>query len=315
VFTEATAVTDNGRISPQDLGIWKDDHVEMLARIVRFVQRQGSIPGMQLAHAGRKASTYRPWSGSGRVPESEGGWRSVVAPSPIPFADNYPVPIEMTPNMIKTTVTAFATAARRALMAGFRVLEIHAAHGYLLHEFLSPLSNERRGDYGGSFGNRIRLVKDVVEAVRKEWPPELPLFIRISATDWVEGGWDPDQSIALAKELKPLGVDFVDCSSGGNAFHAKVPIAPGYQVPFAERIRKEAEILTGAVGLITSPQQAEEIVSAGQADAVLLARELLRDPYFPLRAARELDQQITWPSQYLRAAPPGAKPRPAIDTD
>lgn len=311
VFTEATAVTDNGRISPHDLGIWKDDHVEMLARIVRFVQTQGSIPGMQLAHAGRKASTYRPWSGSGRVPESEGGWRNVVAPSAIPFADNFPVPIEMTPGMIKTTVAAFAAAARRALEAGFRVLEIHAAHGYLLHEFLSPLSNRRSGDYGGSFANRIRLAKEVATAVRKEWPTELPLFIRISATDWVEGGWDLDQSIALAKELKPLGVDFVDCSSGGNAFHAQVPIGPGYQVPFAERIRKEAEILTGAVGLITSPQQAEEIVSSGQADAVVIARELLRDPYFPLRAGRELGQEIGWPPQYLRAAPPGAKRRGA----
>ena len=310
VFTEATAVTDNGRISPQDLGIWKDDHVEMLARIVRFVRGQGSVPGMQLAHAGRKASTYRPWSGSGRLPESEGGWRNVVAPSAIPFADNYPVPIEMTPGMIKTTVAAFAAAARRALKAGFQVLEIHAAHGYLLHEFLSPLSNHRKDDYGGSFDRRIRLVQDVVTAVRKEWPAELPLFIRISATDWAEGGWDLDQSIALAKALKPLGVDLVDCSSGGNIAHAKPPLGPGYQVPFAERIRTEAGVLTGAVGLITEPAQAEEIVSAGRADAVILARELLRDPYFPLRAGRELGQEIAWPAQYLRAAPQGAKPRP-----
>ncbi len=310
VFTEATAVTPGGRISPQDLGIWKDEHVEMLARIVRFIHAHGSVAGIQLAHAGRKASTYRPWSGSGRVPETEGGWRSVVAPSPVAFSDTYPQPIEMTPGMIANTVTAFAAAARRAHQAGFRVLEIHAAHGYLLHEFLSPLSNRRADDYGGSFENRIRLVKKVVTAVRAEWPSDLPLFIRISATEWADGGWDLDQSVALAKELKPLGIDLVDCSSGGNIATAKVPIGPGYQVPFAERIRADAALPTGAVGLITTPEQAEEIVASGRADAVLIARELLRDPYFPLRAARELNQEITWPAQYLRAGPHGAKARP-----
>ncbi|MGH9218087.1 MAG: NADH:flavin oxidoreductase/NADH oxidase [Vicinamibacterales bacterium] len=312
VFTEATAVTPAGRISPQDLGIWKDAHVDMLARIVRFVHTQGSVSGIQLAHAGRKASTYRPWSGSGRIPELEGGWRNVLAPSPAPFADNYPLPIEMTPRMISTTVAAFRDAAGRALKAGFRVLEIHAAHGYLLHEFLSPLSNQRRDDYGGSFENRTRLLREVVAAVREAWPQDLPLFIRLSATDWVEGGWDIDQSVELAKALKPLGVDFVDCSSGGNIAQAKVPLGPGFQVPLAERIRKDADILTGAVGLITSAAQAEEIVSSGRADAVFLARELLRDPYFPMRAAGELGQDITWPAQYLRAGPHGAKPRQAI---
>lgn len=309
VFTEATAVTPGGRISPQDLGLWKDEHIDMLARIVRFVHTQGSVSGIQLAHAGRKASTYRPWSGSGRIPELEGGWRNVMAPSPIPFADNYPLPIEMTPRMINATVAAFGDAARRAKDAGFRVLEIHAAHGYLLHEFLSPLSNQRGDDYGGSFENRTRLVREVVTAVRGAWPSDLPLFIRISATDWVEGGWDIDQSVALAKAVEPLGVDFVDCSSGGNVAQAKIPLGPGYQLPFAERIRREARIMTGAVGLITSAAQAEEIVSSGRADAVFLARELLRDPYFPMRAAAELGQEMTWPAQYLRAAPHGAKPR------
>lgn len=309
VFTEATAVTPEGRISPQDLGIWKDDHIAMLARIVRFIHEQGSVAGMQLAHAGRKASTYRPWDGSGRINELEGGWRNVIAPSAIPFADNYPRPIEMTPRMIERAVAAFAAAAGRALQAGFRVIEIHAAHGYLIHEFLSPLSNHRTDEYGGSFENRTRLAVEIVAGVRKVWPAELPLFIRISATDWVDGGWDIEQSIALAKLLKPLGVDFVDCSTGGNVSGAKIPIGPGYQVEFAERVRKHADILTGAVGLITTAAQAEEIVSGGRADAVLLARELLRDPYFPMRAATELGQEITWPAQYLRAGPSGAKPR------
>jgi len=211
VFTEATAVTPEGRISPQDLGIWKDAHVDVLSRIVRFIHSQGSVPGMQLAHAGRKASTRRPWDGGGRLSELEGGWRNVMAPSPIPFADNFPQPVEMTPAMISRAVTAFANAAKRALKAGFRVIEIHAAHGYLIHEFLSPLSNQRRDAYGGSFENRTRFAREIVSAVRKEWPQELPLFIRLSATDWVDGGWDVDQSVALVKLLKPLGVDFVDC--------------------------------------------------------------------------------------------------------
>ena len=309
VFTEATAVTPEGRISPQDLGIWKDDHIAMLSRIVEFIHQQGSVAGMQLAHAGRKASTFRPWEGSGKVNELDGGWRNVIAPSPIAFANHYPNPIEMTPNMIARVVAAFAAAAARALQAGFRVIEIHAAHGYLIHEFLSPLSNQRADEYGGTFENRTRLLLEITAAVRKVWPAELPLFVRISATDWVEGGWDIEQSIALAKLLKPLGVDFVDCSTGGNVARAQIPVGPGYQVEFAERIRKEADILTGAVGLITTPEQAEEIVSSSRADAVLLARELLRDPYFPMRAAAALGQDITWPAQYLRAGPPAAKPR------
>ena len=309
VFTEATAVTPEGRISPQDLGIWKDDHLEMLSRIVRFIHAQGSVAGMQLAHAGRKASTYRPWSGTGEIGDAEGGWSNVLAPSAMPFAAGYPQPIEMTPETIGNTIAAFAAAAKRALAAGFRVIEIHAAHGYLLHEFLSPLSNHRTDAYGGAFENRIRLVKDVVRAVREVWPANLPLFIRISATDWIEGGWDLDQSVQLAHQLKPLGIDLVDCSSGGNIPHARIPVGAGYQTPFADRIRHQTGLLTGAVGMITSGIQAEHIVYTGQADAVLIARELLRDPYLPLRAARELGQEITWPAQYLRAGPHGAAAR------
>ena len=309
VFTEATAVTPEGRISPEDLGIWKDDHVDMLARIARFIHGQGSVAGMQLAHAGRKASTYRPWSGNGAIPVDEGGWPDVLAPSAVPFADSYPMPRELTLEGMTRVTAAFVSAAGRARDAGFRVIELHAAHGYLLHEFLSPLSNQRKDHYGGSFDNRTRLVREVVAAVRAVWPENLPLFVRISATDWVEGGWDIEQSVELARQLKPLGVDFIDCSSGGNAAHANIPIGPGYQAPFAERIRRDAGILTGAVGLITEPSQAEQIVASGQADAVLLARELLRDPYFPMRAARELGQDVAWPAQYLRAGPKDARPR------
>ena len=309
VLTEATAVTAEGRISPQDLGIWKDDHIEFLSRIVRFIHGQGSVAGTQLAHAGRKSSTYRPWSGNGAVPIQEGGWPDVLAPSAVPFADNYPMPRELTPDGITHVTAAFVAAAGRARDAGFRVIELHAAHGYLLHEFLSPLSNRREDQYGGSFENRTRLVREVAAAVRAVWPEQLPLLVRISATDWVAGGWDIEQSVELARQLKPLGVDFIDCSSGGNAAHATIPIGPGYQAPFAERIRREANILTGAVGLITEASQAEQIVSSGQADAVLLARELLRDPYFPLRAARELGQEVAWPAQYLRAGPRDAKTR------
>jgi 2,4-dienoyl-CoA reductase-like NADH-dependent reductase (Old Yellow Enzyme family) len=312
VFTEATAVTPEGRISPEDLGIWKDEHIEMLARIVRFVHEQGSVAGMQLAHAGRKASTYRPWSGNGIVGDDEGGWSEVLAPSAVRFADNYPQPREMTKDDIAQITHAFAAAAGRALAAGFRVLEIHAAHGYLIHEFLSPLSNQRRDEYGGSFENRTRLAREIAAAIRRVWPQELPLFTRISATDWVEGGWDVEQSIELARQLKTLGVDLIDCSTGGNVSHVRIPVSPGYQTPFAERVRKDANILTGAVGMITSATQAEHIIGSGQADAVIIARELLRDPYFPLRAARELGQEITWPAQYLRAGPHGARARVPI---
>jgi 2,4-dienoyl-CoA reductase-like NADH-dependent reductase (Old Yellow Enzyme family) len=308
VCTEATAVVPEGRISPQDLGIWSDDHVEALARIVRFIDAQGSIAGMQLAHAGRKASTYRPWEGHGTVPENAGGWATVVAPSALPFADDYPVPKALTRDGIQEIVGAFADAASRAREAGFRVIEIHAAHGYLIHEFLSPFSNQRNDDYGGSFENRTRFLREIVAAVRSAWPGD-PVFVRVSATDWVEGGWNLEQSIELARGLKRAGVDLIDCSSGGNVPRATIPVGPGYQTPFAERIRREAGILTGAVGMITSPVQAEQIVATEQADAVFLARELLRDPYWPLHAAQALDHPVPWPIQYLRAAPPNTPAR------
>lgn len=313
IITEATAVLPEGRISPRDLGIWDDGHIEMLAKIVKFIHEQGSVAGMQLAHAGRKASTSRPWEGHDTVPESEGGWTNVMAPSAVKFSDTYPMPRALTRDGIADVVGAFAAAARRACQAGFRVVEIHAAHGYLIHEFLSPLSNKRQDDYGGSFQNRTRLCREVVAAVRSASPKELPLFVRISATDWVEGGWTIEESVKLASELKEMGVDLVDCSSGGNALHAKIPVGPGYQTRFAERIRLEAGILTGAVGMITSPQQADHVIQTGQADAIIMAREFLRDPYWPLRAARELEQSIAWPVQYLRAAPKGAQPREPVD--
>ena len=315
VMTEATAVLPEGRISPQDLGIWKDDHIEPLARIVRFIDEQGSVAGMQLAHAGRKASTYRPWEGNGEIPESAGGWKKVVAPSALRFSDNYPMPQALTTDGIREVVKAFAAAARRASEAGFRVIEIHAAHGYLIHEFLSPLSNQRSDAYGGSFENRTRMLREVVAAVREVWPERFPLFVRVSATDWVEGGWDIQQSVELARSLKKLGVDLIDCSSGGNAAQAKIPVGPAYQTPFAEQIRRETGILTGAVGMITDPAQAEQIIASGQADTVFLARELLRDPYWPLLAARELRQPMTWPVQYLRAAPEGSQPRAASNVE
>jgi 2,4-dienoyl-CoA reductase-like NADH-dependent reductase (Old Yellow Enzyme family) len=304
VFAEATAVEARGRISPEDLGLWSDAHIEPLARITRFVHEQGSVAGIQLAHAGRKASTFRPWSGDGEVGKERGGWSDVVAPSAIPFVANYPMPVALTVEGIKDIVIAFAEAARRAVEAGFRVIEIHGAHGYLLSEFVSPLSNQRTDAYGGSFENRTRIVREVVQAVRRHWPERHPLFLRISATEWAEGGWDIEQSVELASAVKPLGVDLIDCSSGGNIATAKIPVGPGFQVPLAERIRKDANILTGAVGLITEPQQANEIVRSGKADIVLLAREMLRDPYWPLRAARELQQTASWPVQYSRAAPP-----------
>jgi 2,4-dienoyl-CoA reductase-like NADH-dependent reductase (Old Yellow Enzyme family) len=314
VFTEATAVLPEGRISPQDLGIWSDDHIEPLARIVRFIHEQGSVAGIQLAHAGRKASTYRPWGGNGRVPESEGGWNKVVAPSAIAFADHYPMPQALSTEGIHEVVTGFAEAARRACEAGFRVIEIHAAHGYLIHEFLSPLSNRRTDAYGGSFENRTRILREIVTAVRRVWPERAPVFVRISATDWVEGGWDIEQSVELALQVQELGVDLIDCSSGGNVATAKIPVGPGYQTAFAEQIRRECDILTGTVGMITSPVQAEHVIATGQADAVILAREMLRDPYWPLRAARELGQTMAWPVQYLRAGPEGAVARSAIES-
>jgi 2,4-dienoyl-CoA reductase-like NADH-dependent reductase (Old Yellow Enzyme family) len=313
ILTEATAVLSEGRISPRDLGIWEDGHIDMLGRIVGFIHEQGSIAGMQLAHAGRKASTSRPWEGHDAVPESEGGWKKVVAPSALKFSDTYPMPRALTLDGIQEVVEGFAAAARRACQAGFRVVEIHAAHGYLIHEFLSPLSNKREDEYGGSFENRTRLCREVVAAVRSAWPKELPLFIRISATDWVEGGWTIEESVKLARELKEMGVDLIDCSSGGNVPHATIPVGAGYQTAFAEKIRSETGIMTGAVGMITDPVQAEHIIKTGQADAVIMAREFLRDPYWPLRAARELEQPIAWPVQYLRAGPKGAQPREPVD--
>jgi 2,4-dienoyl-CoA reductase-like NADH-dependent reductase (Old Yellow Enzyme family) len=310
VCTEATAVVPEGRISPEDLGIWSDAHVEPLARIAAFIRRQGSVPGMQLAHAGRKGSTRRPWDGHGAVPAEAGGW-TPVAPGTEAFDPSYPQPRALAAGELPGLVSAFRDAVRRARAAGFEVVEIHAAHGYLLHEFLSPLSNRRTDAYGGSFANRIRLLLEVVAAAREAWPDRLPLFVRISATDWVDGGWDVEQSVALAVELKKLGVDLIDCSSGGNVSGVVPPAGPGYQTPFAARIRREADVPTGAVGLITSPAQADHIVRTGQADAVLLARELLRDPYWPLRAARELGQPAAWPAQYLRVAPAGSGVRQA----
>jgi 2,4-dienoyl-CoA reductase-like NADH-dependent reductase (Old Yellow Enzyme family) len=306
VFTEAAAVVPEGRITPQDLGIWSDDHIPALARIARFVESQGSVPAMQIAHAGRKASTSRPWEGGGGIPSEQGGW-TPVAPSAVKFADNYADPRELTVEEIHNLAGSYAAAAGRALEAGFRLLEIHAAHGYLLHEFYSPASNLRQDCYGGSFGNRTRLLHEIVDAVRSKWPADLPLFVRISSTDWLEsGGWDVDQSVALARDLKPLAVDLIDCSSGGNVATVRIPLGTGYQTPFAARIRREAEIMTGAVGLITSPLQADHIIRTEQADLVFLAREMLRDPYWPLRAARELGAAASYPVQYLRSGPPGS---------
>ncbi|MGE3955430.1 MAG: NADH:flavin oxidoreductase/NADH oxidase [Vicinamibacterales bacterium] len=308
VFTEAAAVAPEGRISPDDLGIWDDVQATAFERIVRFVKGEGAAFGIQLAHAGRKASTKRPWDGTGAVPGAEGGWEP-IGPTDDRFSDTYPTPRAMTAEDIARVVDAFARAASRARRVGFDVVEVHAAHGYLIHEFLSPVSNTRTDAYGGSFENRIRFCLEVVTAVRQVWPAALPLFVRISSTDWTEGGWDIEQSVELARRLGALGVDVVDCSSGGNVAHAKIPIGPGYQVPFAERIKRDAAIATGAVGLITRPEEADAIIRGGQADLVLLARELLRDPYWPLRAARELGHQVEWPSQYLRAAPAGSTGR------
>jgi len=302
VFTEASAVLPEGRITPNDLGVWKDEHVAALARIVEFLHGQGARAAIQLAHAGRKASMQRPWDGKRLLLPAEGGWNDVVAPSSVAFRADYAEPQELDLAGINRVTQAFCVATSRAVKAGFDVVEIHAAHGYLLHEFLSPLSNKRTDAYGGSFDNRIRLLVETVDAVRLVLPAEMPLFVRISATEWTEGGWDVDDSVALARVLKEHGVDLIDTSSGGNVAGAKIPTGPGYQAPFAERIRREAGIATAAVGQITEAAQAEEIVKGGQADLVLLAREMLRDPYWPLHAAEELGVDVSWPAQYLRAA-------------
>ena len=308
VFTEAAAVTADGRITPEDLGIYLDAHVEMLGRIVRFVHSQGSLAGSQIAHAGRKGSTQRPWDGNDGVPPEQGGWQP-VAPTEAPFNATYPVPRALRTDEIPGIVNAFREAAKRALAADYDVLELHAAHGYLMHEFLSPLSNTRTDQYGGSFENRIRLCLEVVDAVRAVWPERLPLWLRISATDWVPGGWDIDEAVELARRVKTRGIELVDCSSAGLSPLHKVPTKPGFQVPFAERVKREVGIATGAVGLITTAAQAADIVSSGQADCVLLARQMLRDPYFPMHAAQELGVSFPWPAAYLRAAPEGTKRR------
>ncbi|MGC1617578.1 MAG: NADH:flavin oxidoreductase/NADH oxidase [Candidatus Acidiferrum sp.] len=300
VFTEATAVEARGRISAVDTGIYDDAHIASWRPIARFIRAHGAVPGMQLAHAGRKASVEAPWNGGKPVAPKDGGWEP-VGPSALPFDAGYNVPRELSVSEIGEIVAAFRRAAERALAAGFEVLEIHAAHGYLIHQFLSPLSNMRTDEYGGTFEKRIRLTKQVVNSVREVLPQRVPLFVRVSATDWKEGGWDLSQTVALARELKPLGVDLIDVSSGGTLPGVKIPFGPGYQTGFAEAIRKEARIPTGAVGMITEPMQAETILATEQADLVFLARELLRDPYWPRRAAKALDVKIEAPEQYQRA--------------
>ncbi len=300
VMAEATAVAPDGRISPDDAGIWNGAQAEAWARVAGFVAAQGAVPAIQLAHAGRKASTAAPWAGHGTVAASAGGW-TPVGPSPLAFDEGFPVPRELAGAEVAALPGLFAAAAARAKDAGMRAVELHFAHGYLVHEFLSPLSNRRTDAYGGSFDGRVRLALEIAAAVRRAWPDELPLMARVSATDWAGGGWDLEQTVELARRLKAAGVDFLDCSSGGLVPHAKVPVGPGYQVPFSAAVRARTGLATGAVGMITEPAQAEEIVASGKADAVLLARELLRDPYWPLRAAAALGAEGPWPKQYLRA--------------
>lgn len=300
VMVEATAVTAEGRITPYDTGIWSDAHIEAFRRIARFIREQGAVPAIQIAHAGRKASTDQPWRGGKPLGREAGGW-TAVAPSAVPFAEGYPLPHELSVKELNVVVAAFADAARHAHAAGFQCIELHLAHGYLLHEFLSPLTNRRHDEYGGSLENRLRLPLRVAAAVREAWPAALPLLARISASDWVTGGWDPDQSVELSRRLNEIGVDMIDCSSGGLTADATIPAGPGFQTPFAERIRREAGIATVAVGLITSAAQAEHILRTGQADAICLARQMLRDPYWPLHAAAELRIDVPWPPQYLRA--------------
>jgi 2,4-dienoyl-CoA reductase-like NADH-dependent reductase (Old Yellow Enzyme family) len=301
VMAEASAVVVDGRITAGDLGIYKDEHGEMLARIFRFVEAQGAVPGIQLAHAGRKASATLPWQGGAPIDASSGGWSPIMGPSPLPFDTGWQTPKAMSKNEIATVVHAFANAARRALHAGAKVIEIHSAHGYLLHSFLSPLTNRRADEYGGSLLNRTRFLKEVVSAVRGTWPENLPLFVRLSTTDWAEGGWTIDDSVELAQALKSLGVDLIDCSSGGLVPGVRVPVGAGYQVPFAAKIRHQAGIPTAAVGMITDAAQADQIVRNGEADLTLMAREALRDPYVALHAGSALRQDQKWPDQYLRA--------------
>jgi 2,4-dienoyl-CoA reductase-like NADH-dependent reductase (Old Yellow Enzyme family) len=300
VFTEATAVSPEARITLSDLGIWKDEHIDFLQRITHFIDRHGSVAAIQLAHAGRKASHHVTWKGSAPLNEEEGAWKP-LAPSAVPYHDNETLPNEMSKADIKKVINDFRHAAIRSIKAGFKIIEIHAAHGYLLNEFLSPLSNFRTDEYGGSFENRIRILLEIVETIRSILKEEFPLFVRISATDWIDGGWTDEDSVALAVILKNKGVDVIDCSSGGNISSQKITVSPLYQVPFAEKIKKETGILTGAVGLITTAQQAEDILIKKQADLIFIARQFLRDPYFSLHAAKELDEDICWPEQYHRA--------------
>lgn len=301
VVFEATAVEARGRISPCDLGLWNDAQGEALERVVRFVEGQGARACLQLAHAGRKASVNVPWQDGGSpLSEAKGGWKP-VAPSALPFTETHAVPESLTESGIEEVVAAFRASARRALGAGFSALEVHAAHGYLLHEFLSPLSNRRTDRWGGSFENRVRLVCEVVKAVRSEWPERLPLWVRLSCTDWVEGGWTPEETVDLARQLGSFGVDLMDCSSAGLLPPKGIPVGPGYQVAFAEKVRREAGVMTGAVGLVTAPEQADQVIRSGQADLVLLGRELLRNPHWPLTAAKALGHEGSWPNQYLRA--------------
>lgn len=300
VFTEAAAVSPQGRITPHDLGIYKEEHIEFLKRITSFIRSQNAVPGIQLAHAGRKASHHRPWDGGLPLKDDEYAW-TTEAPSAIAYRQGDPLPHELTEEEIKKIVEDFAKAAVRSKEAGFQIIELHGAHGYLIHEFLSPLSNHRRDEYGGSFENRIRFLLEITDAVRKVWSETLPLFVRISATDWVDGGWSVEESVALSKILKTKAVDLIDCSSGGNSPGQKIPAGPLYQTPFAEQIKKEAGIMTGAVGLITTSEEAESILQNEYADLVFMARQLLREPYFPLHAAKQLGVDIPWPPQYERA--------------
>ena len=300
IMTEAAAIEPQGRITAQDLGIWQDAHIEMLAKIVESLHDHGAVAGIQLAHAGRKASTEPLWHGGGGLAEAEGGW-TPIAPSAIPFKSESPTPKALTIEEIKELIVSFVNAAKRSLAAGFKLIEVHAAHGYLLHEFLSPLSNQRTDEYGGSFENRIRFLSEVVQAMRDILPDQIPLWVRISAIDWISDGWDIEQSIALAKILKSLGVDLIDTSSGGIVPGEKILLGAGYQTAFSDRIRREAKIATGAVGMITEPAQADQIIRSGQADIVLIGREMLRDPYWARRAAKQLGQSLSVPKQYDRA--------------
>lgn len=300
VIVEATGVSPEGRISPGDVGLWNDEQLAAFARITKFIREQGAVPGVQLAHAGRKASAHVPWEGGKALSRDEGAWQT-LGPSAVPFAEGWPAPRAMTEDDLAQVAAQFVASTERAVRAGFEVVELHFAHGYLLHEFLSPLSNTRTDQYGGSLENRMRFPLEVARRVRAAWPARLPLFVRISATDWVDGGWSASDSVALARELKAIGVDLVDCSTGGNVAHAKIPVGPGYQVQFAEVVRREAGVPTGAVGMITDAHQADEILRAGRADAIIMAREFLRDPYFPLHAAEVLGEKVVWPKQYDRA--------------